>query len=264
MPGSKGQAPTLPIQNRSSPSAGSPRTRRGNNRGHVPSQAKAWADFTPTPWLDHTPTPWSTLASVAEFGSVAFGPPLHHVMTTPGVQDSGRGDGLEQSKYWPATPTPSGCQNMMYGFADSMPPPMVIQGLPLQPPPIVAAMAAVAAGAAGAAAAAASASLGGADGSSADGLPLGPESPTDQSLANLPSRGSVFHGTGKCRPCAWFWKQQGCQNAQDCGYCHICPEGELRSRKKSKVAAMRMGALAPAKPGSASGLIRTLKLTPLV
>jgi len=201
----------------------------------------------------------------------------------PSVQDSVKGDASEQPKYWPATPTPSGCQNMMYGFGENMPPPM---GLPLQPPPMLAAMAAAAAGAAGAAAAAASASLGGADGGSLDASPSGPEATAEQAYGSpslvppahpgmqlppdgaapqsLPSRGSALHGTGKCRPCAWFWKAQGCQNDLDCGYCHLCPEGELRSRKKSKVAAMRMGALAPAKPGSTSGLIRTLKLTPLV
>ncbi|CAK9010629.1 unnamed protein product [Durusdinium trenchii] len=63
----------------------------------------------------------------------------------------------------------------------------------------------------------------------------------------LPSKGSSTHGSGKCRPCAWFWKPQGCQNDKECGYCHLCPEGELKNRKKSKVAAMRMGALVPAK-----------------
>lgn len=78
------------------------------------------------------------------------------------------------------------------------------------------------------------------------------------------SKGSQMHGTGKCRPCAWFWKPQGCQSALECGYCHACPEGELKSRKKVKVAAMRMGALAPAKPGVPPGGARTLKLTSLL
>lgn len=81
---------------------------------------------------------------------------------------------------------------------------------------------------------------------------------------NLPSRGSQFHGTGKCRPCAWYWKPQKCQNKQDCGYCHLCPDGELKSRKKSKVAAMRMGALLPAKSGNTAGAARVLKLSPLL
>jgi len=89
----------------------------------------------------------------------------------------------------------------------------------------------------------------------------------------LPSKGSVTHGSGKCRPCAWFWKAQGCQNAKECGYCHMCPEGELKSRKKSKVQAMKMGALVPARGKGGGkrhhdegkgGAARVLKLSPLI
>ncbi|CAE7363053.1 unnamed protein product [Symbiodinium pilosum] len=83
----------------------------------------------------------------------------------------------------------------------------------------------------------------------------------------VPSKGSGAHGSGKCRPCAWFWKPQGCQNDKDCGYCHLCPEGELKNRKKSKVAAMRMGALVPAKPSQKAKCpsgARVLKLSPLL
>jgi len=54
----------------------------------------------------------------------------------------------------------------------------------------------------------------------------------------LPSHGSLLHGSGACRPCAWFWKPSGCKNAKDCLYCHLCPVGELKMRKKVKLAAM--------------------------
>lgn len=55
-----------------------------------------------------------------------------------------------------------------------------------------------------------------------------------------PSMGSKDHdGTGKCRPCAWFWKLQGCENGKDCRHCHMCPEGELKSRRKNKTANLR-------------------------
>eukprot|EP00440_Ansanella_granifera_P013580 gb/GFBE01014753.1/.p1 GENE.gb/GFBE01014753.1/~~gb/GFBE01014753.1/.p1 ORF type:complete len:333 (+),score=73.94 gb/GFBE01014753.1/:1-999(+) len=64
---------------------------------------------------------------------------------------------------------------------------------------------------------------------------------------DLPSRGSALHGTGRCSPCAWFWKARGCNSDKECSYCHMCPEGELKARKKAKVAAIRMGALEPAK-----------------
>jgi len=53
------------------------------------------------------------------------------------------------------------------------------------------------------------------------------------------------HGAGVCRPCAWYWRATGCQNGSACSYCHLCPEGELKSRKKNKIAAMKMGALTP-------------------
>lgn len=90
------------------------------------------------------------------------------------------------------------------------------------------------------------------------------------SKSSMQSRGSAMHGSGKCRPCAWFHKPQGCTNALDCGYCHMCPDGELKSRKKAKVAAMRMGALAPARaarPGRSHSDFqepRVLKLSPLI
>jgi len=81
----------------------------------------------------------------------------------------------------------------------------------------------------------------------------------------MPSRGSAIHGSGKCRPCAWFHKPQGCQNYQQCAYCHICQDGELKQRKKAKVQAMRMGALEPAnKELNNVGHPRVLKLGPLL
>lgn len=80
-------------------------------------------------------------------------------------------------------------------------------------------------------------------------------------VAPLPSVGSAMHGTGKCKPCAWFWKPRGCLNGQDCGHCHMCPDGEIKSRRMEKVQAMRLGALVPAKGGSAA---RKLKIAPLL
>jgi len=265
--------PRLPINNRAT---GSPR-KKGGGRGRagLASQARAWADFTPTPWLDHTPTPWNTLGS--EFGTGPFGMPQHHHsmgQPTPHHDSATADDALEHSSYWAPTPTPSGCHHMMYGFGVGMPPTM--PGLPLQPPPVFAAAAmAAAAGAAGAAAAVAAAGVAGAEATSphADVLRTGAERVVDDEGAavpvitaeeDLPSRGSDLHAAGKCRPCAWFWKEQGCQNAEACGYCHLCPQGELRNRKKSKVAAMRAGALGSAKAGNTAGATRTLKLTPLV
>mmetsp|Transcript_89041 Transcript_89041/g.171335 ORF Transcript_89041/g.171335 Transcript_89041/m.171335 type:complete len:363 (+) Transcript_89041:96-1184(+) len=60
-----------------------------------------------------------------------------------------------------------------------------------------------------------------------------------------PSHGSMLHGTGICRPCAWFWKARGCQNGPECGHCHLCPEGELKARKKAKQTILRLGLATP-------------------
>jgi len=73
---------------------------------------------------------------------------------------------------------------------------------------------------------------------SAAGPPPGLELPGG-SLAKrgqaLPSAGSALHFAGGCRPCAWFWKDVGCQNALTCTYCHLCDEGALKAKKKSKL-----------------------------
>jgi len=74
-----------------------------------------------------------------------------------------------------------------------------------------------------------------------------------------PSHGSALHGTGHCRPCAWFWKAQGCQNELDCGHCHLCPAGEIKARKKAKRTIMRMGLATPkVEPGAELQAARAL------
>lgn len=89
----------------------------------------------------------------------------------------------------------------------------------------------------------------------------------DGANTNLPSKGSWLHGTGRCSPCAWFWKARGCNSSFDCTYCHLCPEGELKNRKKAKVQAIRMGVLEPAGKAGASTQIHNrgaLKLNQLI
>ncbi|CAJ1422738.1 unnamed protein product [Effrenium voratum] len=84
---------------------------------------------------------------------------------------------------------------------------------------------------------------------------------------NLASKGSALHGTGRCSPCAWFWKARGCNSGFDCTYCHMCPEGELKSRKKAKVQAIRMGVLEPAGKAGANAQTHNrgaLKLNQLI
>jgi len=52
--------------------------------------------------------------------------------------------------------------------------------------------------------------------------------------AGVPSVGSHLHATGMCKPCAWYWKPQGCNNGADCLHCHLCPPGEHAARRKAK------------------------------
>eukprot|EP00931_Biecheleriopsis_adriatica_P031180 TRINITY_DN1830_c0_g1_i1.p1 TRINITY_DN1830_c0_g1~~TRINITY_DN1830_c0_g1_i1.p1 ORF type:complete len:374 (+),score=70.41 TRINITY_DN1830_c0_g1_i1:75-1196(+) len=58
-------------------------------------------------------------------------------------------------------------------------------------------------------------------------------SENEQPVIGKVSVGSAYHGTGKCTPCTWFWKPQGCQRGEDCLHCHLCPKGEFRRRKKA-------------------------------
>jgi hypothetical protein len=46
--------------------------------------------------------------------------------------------------------------------------------------------------------------------------------------------GSVNHGQGICKPCAFFHREEGCTSGADCEYCHLCPPGEIKRRKKKK------------------------------
>lgn len=92
---------------------------------------------------------------------------------------------------------------------------------------------------------------------------------THASFENKPvakSDKEFLHESGQCRPCAWFYKKPGCQNGDSCGYCHLCPEGELKARKKSKVLLLKSGALEPKKQnsGTGPGAGRQLRLDPLV
>ncbi|CAE7867426.1 unnamed protein product [Symbiodinium microadriaticum] len=59
-------------------------------------------------------------------------------------------------------------------------------------------------------------------------------------LSELPSQGSVLHKLQRCKPCAWYWKEAGCKNGWDCGHCHLCPQGEIKARKKAKQVVMRL------------------------
>ena len=48
------------------------------------------------------------------------------------------------------------------------------------------------------------------------------------------SIGSVLHSEGLCKPCAWYWKPQSCENGRHCLHCHLCGADEPRRRRKQK------------------------------
>lgn len=54
------------------------------------------------------------------------------------------------------------------------------------------------------------------------------------------SKGSAGHAEGKCSPCGFLWKGSGCQKAEKCEFCHLCPAGEVKRRKKEKLMSRKM------------------------
>jgi hypothetical protein len=49
----------------------------------------------------------------------------------------------------------------------------------------------------------------------------------------IPTKGSVGHYVGKCKPCAFVFKG-GCESGVLCEFCHLCPPGEKIRRKKER------------------------------
>eukprot|EP00404_Azadinium_spinosum_P016406 CAMPEP_0180528206 /NCGR_PEP_ID=MMETSP1036_2-20121128/60659_1 /TAXON_ID=632150 /ORGANISM="Azadinium spinosum, Strain 3D9" /LENGTH=235 /DNA_ID=CAMNT_0022541719 /DNA_START=36 /DNA_END=740 /DNA_ORIENTATION=- len=47
----------------------------------------------------------------------------------------------------------------------------------------------------------------------------------------LPSLGSKGHFLGICKPCAFVFKR-GCENGSNCEFCHLCPPGTKKFRKR--------------------------------
>jgi len=101
---------------------------------------------------------------------------------------------------------------------------------------------------------------------SSSAVPTPPTSIKHATGEFLPSRGVAQHPKD-CKPCAWMWKPRGCQNADFCEYCHLCPKDELKRRKKAKVSAIRLGVTPPSTTtwtSSTSVPLRSLKLFDLL
>lgn len=52
------------------------------------------------------------------------------------------------------------------------------------------------------------------------------------------SAGSKMHGTGRCKPCA-FYHGKGCESGVNCSFCHLCDKGERQKRRKERKAMIR-------------------------
>lgn len=55
---------------------------------------------------------------------------------------------------------------------------------------------------------------------------------------DLPSVGSQGHGTGICKPCAFF-HTKGCENGPACMFCHLCGPEEKKRRRREKAVVQR-------------------------
>jgi len=68
---------------------------------------------------------------------------------------------------------------------------------------------------------------------------VSPPFPQSSMIGNwsYPSPGSKGHFEGLCKPCAFLY--EGCLNDSACDFCHLCPPGELKRRKRDKLAARR-------------------------
>lgn len=52
--------------------------------------------------------------------------------------------------------------------------------------------------------------------------------------------GTQAHILGQCTPCSYFWyKKDGCRKGEACTFCHSCPKGEIKQRKKHRIQELR-------------------------
>merc|ERR1719454_753682 len=62
--------------------------------------------------------------------------------------------------------------------------------------------------------------------------------PPELGSERLPSIGSLLHHKGECRPCTFF-HTRGCENKEDCQFCHLCGPSEKKKRLKAFKRAQR-------------------------
>jgi hypothetical protein len=62
--------------------------------------------------------------------------------------------------------------------------------------------------------------------------------PLELGSEGLPSIGSLLHHRGGCKPCTFF-HTRGCENKEDCPFCHLCLRGEKKKRLRAQRSAKR-------------------------
>jgi hypothetical protein len=72
----------------------------------------------------------------------------------------------------------------------------------------------------------------------AGNLPPTAELPFGEGMCGEGVCGSAGH-PHDCKPCAWFHHARGCQRGDACEFCHLCPPGEIKRRKKDKYRLLR-------------------------
>merc|ERR1712194_1009771 len=62
--------------------------------------------------------------------------------------------------------------------------------------------------------------------------------PPELGTPSLPSIGSLLHHARQCKPCTFF-HTRGCENKEDCKFCHLCGPGEKKKRLRAERAGKR-------------------------
>ena len=67
----------------------------------------------------------------------------------------------------------------------------------------------------------------------------------------------------QCKPCAWYWRHQGCMNREQCRHCHMCSQTALKAFSKRRKGMRQtntdaQGHVATASPNTATTRARTL------
>jgi hypothetical protein len=62
--------------------------------------------------------------------------------------------------------------------------------------------------------------------------------PPELGTPALPSRGSMLHYCRECKPCTFF-HTRGCENGENCEFCHLCGPGEKKKRLRQQRAVKR-------------------------